>query len=192
MEPDYPDHETDRRIAAEWARTILAQGALILDTETTGLGDDAEIVQVAILTTDGRTVLDSLVRPTRPIPPGATAVHGITDEIVRVAPDWRALWPAIAQVLGGRVVVVYNAAYDTRLIRQSCMLAEIRASIDRVAEWHCAMLPYAAWVGDWNSYRGNYRWQKLPSGDHSALGDCRATLTVLHQMAATTTQPEGV
>ena len=29
----------------------------------------------------------------------------------------------------------------------------------------------------------NDRWQKLPGGDHSALGDCRATLAILHEMA---------
>lgn len=29
----------------------------------------------------------------------------------------------------------------------------------------------------------NYRWQRLPGGDHSALGDCWATLKVLQKMA---------
>jgi DNA polymerase-3 subunit epsilon len=43
---------------------------------------------------------------------------------------------------------------------------------------------YAQFVGDWNEYHGNYKWQRLPGGDHSALGDCRATLAVLKEMAA--------
>lgn len=30
---------------------------------------------------------------------------------------------------------------------------------------------------------GNNRWQKLPGGDHSALGDARATLAVIRKMA---------
>jgi DNA polymerase-3 subunit epsilon len=42
---------------------------------------------------------------------------------------------------------------------------------------------YSQWIGDWNDYHGNYKWQRLPGGDHSALGDCRATLAVLKQMA---------
>jgi len=29
----------------------------------------------------------------------------------------------------------------------------------------------------------NYRWQRLPGGDHSALSDCLATLKVLQAMA---------
>lgn len=44
---------------------------------------------------------------------------------------------------------------------------------------------YSQFVGDWNDYYNNYRWQKLPSGDHSAIGDCRATLKVIEKMAAT-------
>jgi DNA polymerase-3 subunit epsilon len=46
------------------------------------------------------------------------------------------------------------------------------------------MRQYAAFVGEWNEYHGNYRWQRLPGGDHSALGDARATLSLLKRMAA--------
>ena len=45
------------------------------------------------------------------------------------------------------------------------------------------MLEYAKFVGEWNNYHGNYRWQKLEGGDHSAAGDCLATLEVIRTMA---------
>jgi DNA polymerase-3 subunit epsilon len=45
------------------------------------------------------------------------------------------------------------------------------------------MLKYAEFVGEWNDYHGNYRYQKLPGGDHTAVGDCRATLKVIKKMA---------
>ena len=45
------------------------------------------------------------------------------------------------------------------------------------------MLMYAQFVGEWNPRHGDYRWQRLPSGDHSAIGDCRATLALIHKMA---------
>ncbi|NJL65352.1 MAG: hypothetical protein HC903_30705 [Methylacidiphilales bacterium] len=48
---------------------------------------------------------------------------------------------------------------------------------------HCAMHYYSQYVGEWNDYHGNYKWQKLPGGDHSALGDCHATLKIIKQMA---------
>jgi DNA polymerase III subunit epsilon len=52
------------------------------------------------------------------------------------------------------------------------------------ASYECAMLAYSDWIGNWNEYHGNNRWQRLPGGDHTALGDCRATLKVLRKIAA--------
>jgi DNA polymerase III subunit epsilon len=46
------------------------------------------------------------------------------------------------------------------------------------------MLWYSQWVGERNEYHGDYKWQRLPGGDHSALGDCKATLEVIEAMAA--------
>ena len=51
------------------------------------------------------------------------------------------------------------------------------------ATWEDAMEPYAAFVGQWHEYWGNYTWQPL-LGDHQAIGDCRACLELLQAMAA--------
>ena len=175
-------HE-DRREAADWARAMLASDALILDTETTGLDDTAEIVQIAIIDMQGRTILNAMVRPIGAIPKAASAIHGLTAEVVQVAPMWAELWPAIRSILTDRTVVIYNAAYDTRLLGQSCAFAGYLFDYS-MSQFKCAMLHYSAWVGEWNGHRGDYRWQRLPGGDHSALGDCLATLKVLQAMAA--------
>lgn len=177
----------DRQAAAEWARTVLAQpDAIILDTETTGLYGDAEIVQIGILSMTGQVLLDTLVRPTCRIPTQATRIHGITDAMVAEAPMMVHLLPQLRELIGGARVVIYNADYDTRILEQS--LAAMNIPIDvpplGASDYECAMLQYSAWVGDWSSYHGNYRWQPLPGGDHSAIGDCRATLAVIKRMAA--------
>ena len=44
------------------------------------------------------------------------------------------------------------------------------------------MRRYAAYVGE-PSKRGGYRSQKLPGGDHTAIGDARATLRLIERMA---------
>jgi DNA polymerase-3 subunit epsilon len=85
-------------------------------------------------------------------------------------------------------VVIYNAAYDTALIKQTAHLYGILVPSYRVS---CAMLYYAAYVGDWNDYRGSYRWPKLMGGDHSAVGDCKATLELIERMAHTETPTLG-
>ncbi len=185
-------NDRDREQVAQWARAMLENPrALILDTETTGLDDSAEIVQIAVIDMAGAVQLDTLVRPTRPIPPAATRIHGITDAMVANAPTMAAIYDSLLLLLAGELVVIYNAAYDVRLLAQSIRAAAATdptlrghaRDMQGFAQWHCAMLRYSEWVGDWNEYYGNYRWQRLPGGDHSALGDCRATLAVLQRMA---------
>lgn len=174
-------YQADYTSTIAWARAMLADPqAVILDTETTGLDGSAEICQIAILGIDGTVYLDTLVKPTRSIPKQATNIHGITDAMVANAPTMEALYDQIIALLSDRQVIIYNADYDVRLLQQS--LAPYRKSID-LPNVMCAMLSYSAYVGDWNDYHGNYRWQRLPGGDHSALGDCKATLKVIRKMA---------
>lgn len=61
---------------------------LVLDTETTGLSD-ARIVELgAVIMQEGRVLehRSGLFNPGKPIDPGASAVHGITDERVKRCP----------------------------------------------------------------------------------------------------------
>lgn len=47
-----------------WARDLLNRtDVLILDTETTGLGHTAELVELAIVDTTGKVLFDELVKP---------------------------------------------------------------------------------------------------------------------------------
>jgi len=168
----------------DWARRALGDtSAVILDTETTGLEYNAEIVQVAVIDMASRVLLDTLVKPTRPIPPDASRIHHITDAMVAAAPTFAELAPRLYHIIGGKRVLIYNASFDMRLLRQSATAANTHWPAMTA---DCVMEAYSAWVGDWSDYHGNYRWQRLPGGDHSALGDCRATLDVLRRMAETT------
>ena len=172
----------DKNRATEWAAEVLAGGQqyVILDTETTGLDDEAQIVEIAIIDTLGNVLLDTLVKPVGPIPAAATAIHGITDEMVAEAHTFAQLLPRIEAIIATRMVVIYNAAYDIRLLVQSARLWNIEPPA--AMDYHCAMEAYAAWFGDWSSYHRSYKWQPL-NGGHRALGDCRATLELIRQMA---------
>ena len=48
--------------ASATARAWLDADPLILDTETTGLGDDAEVIEVSVIDAHGQVLLDTLVR----------------------------------------------------------------------------------------------------------------------------------
>lgn len=183
---DYEDSDfikEAQRSATLWARTMLDRSDwVILDTETTGLGGTDEVVQVSIMGKDGAELFNSLVKPTCEIDPRAEAVHGISKELLQNAPCFAEVWPKIIEAIGENGVVIYNADFDVRMLRQSAWAARI--SPDTVS-FLCydAMEQYAKWYGEWNEYRGSFRWQKLPGGDHSAMGDCRATLALIQRMA---------
>lgn len=179
-----------------WARELLqADDFCILDTETTGLENTDEICQIALIDSVGNPLLNSLVKPTVPIHPNASLVHGIYPDQVANAPTFEEILIPLLKAVGRRDLVIYNAEFDLRLIRQSIKPYGMQLAFptsDRRGcrvflnggSIHCAMLQYSQFVGEWNDYHCGYKWQRLPGGDHSALGDCKATLGIIRRMAA--------
>ncbi len=174
---------TDRERATEWARDLLERSDwVILDTETTGTSQYDEIVQIAIIAADGRVLCDTLVRPTRTIPPEATAIHGISDADVKDALLFPDVYRRVKEILSGKRIIVYNAQFDLRLIHQTLAKHNLLPYDLDSDQAECAMLVYSAWVGErWLD--GGYKWQKLENADHSAVGDCLATLALIKKMA---------
>lgn len=178
-----------RQHVAAQAKDLIAAGCIVLDTETTGLGDDAEICEITILDVTGAPILDTLVRPTRPIPVEATAIHKITDAMVASAPSWPEVAEQYAAAVAGRTVVAYNVAFDARLLRQTYQIHGLTAPVLTTA---CAMLMYAEWHGEYDRSRDRWRWLKLieaatdcgvaEDGAHRALADARMTLGVLRYL----------
>jgi DNA polymerase III subunit epsilon len=171
---------------------IKSGNFVVLDTETTGINSTSEIVSIAVIGSDGRVLLDTLVHPTRPIPKEATAIHGITNDMVKGALPCPAEF--LHEMLKGKHVIIYNVGYDVTMLYRSTDMAGM-AYIDwnKVASYYCAMEAFAEIYGDWNEYRQSYRWQKLTTaaahygisteGAHGALADTLMTLKVCKAMA---------
>ncbi len=89
---------------------------VILDCETTGVDcATARIVEVAAVVVHNGVVLNRfgwLVNPSAPIPPECTAIHGITDEMVRNAPTFSTVAFDLAAATEGALPVAYNARFD--------------------------------------------------------------------------------
>ncbi len=83
-----------------------------LDLEMTGLGPDGRIVEIAIVTMRGGAVVEawsSLVNPGIEIPTEATAIHGITNEMVAAAPTINRLRPEVlSRLTKSDAIVAYN------------------------------------------------------------------------------------
>jgi len=103
-------------------KEIQAFRPLFLDTETTGLAMESEIVEFALIDYEGTTLFNSLVKPKRPIPADATIIHHITNEMVADSPSWPDIWPEIESLLRNKYIGTYNADFDLRMIRQTHLL----------------------------------------------------------------------
>lgn len=179
-----------RDAAIEAAQSWMVQAPVFLDTETTGVKADDEVVSIGIVDTNGMTLLDTLIRPRKSIPMQATSVHGITNKDVANAPTMAEMWPNLIKIVDGRLVVVYNAAFDLRVLFQSVNTA---AKEQWTSETVCAMTLYAAFYGEWNRFYGSYKWQKLglaaaqcgltvPDNLHNAVADAALTQRVVEYM----------
>ena len=156
-----------RREAAHLARLRLQSNPVYLDTETTGLGPQDEIIEVCLLESDGSVFFESLVRPTAPIPMDAVRVHGITDAMVAQAPRWPEVWAELKPRLAGRVVAVYNAEFDLRLLQQS-LTRHAQAEVIDPSSFFCLMLLYAQFRAEWDASRRSYRWHSLETARRQA------------------------
>ncbi len=182
--PKGPAPSSGREASIRWARSLLSEGDfVVLDSETTGLGNPVDFVEVGVVSGRGEVLFDSLMRPSCPVEPGASRVHGHTRESLAGERSFHELYPDLLDALWGKRVVVYNAPYDRRVWDAAVGRLGARAALaGELAPWECAMRAFAAYVGE-RSKRGGYKSQKLVGGDHTALGDARATLRLIERMA---------
>jgi DNA polymerase-3 subunit epsilon len=97
------------------------------DLETTTANRKlARIVEASFVRfeVDGTTkVYSTLVNPGIPIPPEATAIHGITDADVADAPSWKDIGPALLRAFHSPLGVYtcgYNVGYDNEVMKNEC------------------------------------------------------------------------
>ena len=95
---------------------------LAFDLETTGISTNNDrIVQIALIgaDVDGSPIhYEVLINPQRPIPSGASNVHGIYDSAVRTKPVFKNFANEIGQLMNGAVVVGHNARkFDMPLLQ---------------------------------------------------------------------------
>lgn len=161
---------------------------IFLDTETTGVGLTARICEIALVpfsfTEQGiqgvHPPVSYLQDPGEPIPAGATAVNGITDEMVA---GQQADWANVSQLLkSADFVVAHNAKFDRPVTHR-----ELRAYLQEIPPslWGCS-LSQVAWrevlPGTPSVALGALAaWQGFFFSAHRAEGDCLAALYLLHR-----------
>lgn len=161
----------------------LTRSLVMLDVETTGAEvQSCRVVQlgcVKLLPSGERRRWVTLVNPEVPIPPAATAVHGIDDEAVKDAPTMVKVAPRLAAALEGCDVGGFNARrFDIPVLERECLRGGVsvdlrgRLVVDPLKVFH-AYHPrdLAAAV---RTYLG-----RDMEGAHDALADAEAALDVM-------------
>ncbi len=180
----------DRARSAGIAQSALNDLAyVVFDTETTGLDPERdEIVQLAALrVVNGRIVdgevFETLIDPQRPIPPGATAVHGITPQMVIGAPHIGEAGARFHRFAAGAVLVAHNAPFDMAFLRRH--EADICQRFDNpILD---TVLASAVLFGQGESHSLDALASRFgiiipEAARHTALGDAEATAQALVRM----------
>ena len=103
-----------------WDELLERKDVLILDTETTGSGERAEIIEIALIDTTGKERFLSLCRPEKPIPIKAMRIHKITDRMVADAKTWPDIHKTVKKLFKqAEYVLAWKAEFDERMLKQT-------------------------------------------------------------------------
>jgi exodeoxyribonuclease X len=129
----------------------------VVDLETAGLDPDDQVVEIGavdlnVYTGDVCDVASRIIRPSKSIPPQASAIHHLTDADVANAPSWSDVWPQVFTADQNIIAfAAHNASFDSRWISGDLpthralpdafvtahLLRQIlnRASVDDLIDW---------------------------------------------------------
>lgn len=156
---------------------------VVVDTETTGLTEADQVVEVAaVLLVDGvvESRMTTLVRPTVPVQVLARAAHHITDAELAGAPPASevARWLPDADVF-----VAHNAEFDRRMLVQSGLTALPPLTL---CTYRAALHLFPDAPG-WSNQALRYYLEldvRLDGPPHRALPDATVTAAILQRMLA--------
>jgi DNA polymerase-3 subunit epsilon len=113
----------------------LTRPIAFIDLETTGINITTDrIVELAIvkISPDGsKLVKRKLINPLMPIPASSSAIHGITDDMVKDAPSFKQIANEIKQFIEGADLGGYNSnRFDIPMLLEEFLRAGIEYSVD--------------------------------------------------------------
>lgn len=131
--------------AKEIAEKLLSGEYVFLDTETTGVTNNDEVINMAFINKDEVMEYNELYRPMIRVSPEALAVSGITDEQLATQKTFREKWSDFVRILNGRKLAIFNENFDERMIRVTCEKHGIpKSEVDEIfRDAVCTMLLYS-------------------------------------------------
>lgn len=96
------------------ALRFIKETSLIIDTETTGINADSEIIEITILSINGKVLFNTLIKPKNEIPLKATEIHGITNKMVENSPIFQDVCNIIQKIIVGKTLIGHNIEFDEK------------------------------------------------------------------------------
>lgn len=166
---------SDIQKAIDWDRSKI----FIIDTETTGLGENDEVLSLSVVNVDGDVLFDELIKPAhRQRWSEAQKIHGIAPKDVKNKKLLVDYEDELKKYFGkGCLLVGYNIDFDFNMLYQSgarfqCELFDV---MDTYSQVH----------GKWSDWKQERLWSKLGQcakhygyrnfEAHGSLEDAKAT-----------------
>lgn len=181
----------------------LALDCVVFDTETTGLNifntspkQLDKIIQIGAIQVKGgkvvkETAYNEMINPGMPIPEKATAVHGITDEMVK---DKKTMEHVLKGFLDGYlnkkngVIVAYNSKFDITILNNAIREHNMYSNADLKQKQPFKVLDPFILIQRIHPYLGvrkklgeqyKYLFAKTMENAHDAFADVEGTVDVL-------------
>ena len=174
-----------RRIRPEVAvkHLRLERPFAIFDLETTGTDPARDkIVEIAVLRIEpdgSRVSRCRRINPEQPIPPAATAVHGIRDEDVRQEPPFRRIAKGVLDLLQGADLAGFNVwRFDVPLLQRELKECGLDLELGRRRVVDAMTIFHRKEPRDLSA-AVRYYLGREHEGAHGAEADLEATLEVL-------------
>ena len=157
----------------------------IVDIETTGgNAGSGSITEIAILISDGKSILDSyttLVNPLQPIPLFIEKLTGINDEMVSKAPTFSEIAKEVHEMLQDKIFVAHNVNFDYSFIAHQLNQQGYRFNARKL----CTVRLSRKVFEDLPSYSLGNLCRSLDihvKNRHRAMGDAAATTELFHRI----------
>ena len=173
----------DQRLATiRWARHTLSAGAVVVAIGTSDMYlSVGGVCEIAVIDTDVRNLLDTLVNPRTPVTRSERHFHQLSDDMLAGAPTFRAVLADLLSVTAGRTIAAYHAGFVQSMILRECGKAGMDPDhLEDEQAWRCISRARSAAVGNPDRH--------LPLvGGPRALAPSHAALQVLRDIAT----PDG-
>lgn len=163
---------------------LETKDVVIVDTETTGLEDDARIIELSVLGLDGNVLYSSLFNPETELSETVTKITGLTDADLADKPKFAEEIGKIDDILYGKTIIGWNIDFDVKRLTYEyacCGMFFVNNCID-------VMPVYVEGMGlkknRFKRFARKLVYAKMDLGigdsqDHRSLADCRDTLEVM-------------